>query len=186
MTAFRMTTSAWRRTLVAGVATLSLAAALPASAGPLPIAAARAVPMAATPAVGGAFDGASIVKVRNGRNATAAAIAGGIAVLGLGAAAIASQNRSYGGGYYGGSPGYYAPSNAYYAPSGGYYGAPAYAYEEPAPVYVEPAPVYVDPGPVYATPAYGYGYGYGPRYPRRHHAGGPGKRSMDNFRDSYR
>ena len=44
---------------------------------------------------------------------------------------------------------------------------------------------YVDPAPAYA-PAYGYGYTYAPRPSVRHHAGGPGKRQIDSFRDSYR
>lgn len=189
MSAFSMTSSAWRRTLVAGVAALSLAAALPAAAGPMPVGSVAGLQATqAQPAVAdGAFDGAQIVKVRNGRNATAAAIVGGIAALGIGAA-IASQNRSSygGGGYYGGNgyyaqpQGYYAaPQQQYYAPSASYYEAPqTYVYEEPAPVYVQPAPVY--------APAYGYGYGYGPRSSVRHHAGGPGKRQIDSFRDSYR
>jgi hypothetical protein len=159
MSALSMTTSAWRRTLVAGVAAVSLAAALPAAAGPMPAGAASGLQTQVVPAVAdGGFDGAAIMKVRNGRNATAAAVVGGIAALGLGAAAIASQNRSYGGGYYAQPQGYYAaPQQQYYAPSASYYEAPpAYAYEEPAPVYVEPAPVY--------APAYGYGYGPGYGY----------------------
>ncbi|WP_293866275.1 hypothetical protein [uncultured Alsobacter sp.] len=187
MSAISMTSSAWRRTLVAGVAAVSLASALPAAAGPMPVASAagltaqpeqsRLVPAVAD----GDFDGAQIVKVRNGRNATAAAIVGGIAALGVGAA-IASQNRSYGGGYGGGyyaqPQGYYAaPQQGYYAPAATYYEAPqTYVYEEPAPVYVDPAPAY--------APA--YGYTYAPRPSVRHHAGGPGKRQIDSFRDSYR
>ena len=192
MSAFSMTPSAWRRALVAGVAAVSLAAALPAAAGPMPVGTASGLQTQVVPAVAdGGFDGAAIVKVRNGRNATAAAIVGGIAALGLGAAAISSANRSYGGGYaqpqgyyaapqqeyYAPQQQYYAPQQQYYAPSAGYYEAPqAYAYEEPAPVYVEPAPVY--------APVYGYGYGPGYGHGRWHHK--TGKQQMDDFRDRQR
>ncbi|MHB2165954.1 hypothetical protein [Alsobacter sp. R-9] len=161
-----------RRTVVATGVAAALALSAPAQAAPMgPVG----------PAASVSAPGLPLVQVKNGRKAAGIAAIAGLTALGIGAA-IASQNR----GYYGGG-GYYAqPSYGYAQPSYGYYGQPAYGYEE-APVVVEaPAYGYYAPAPVYVAP---YGddiptYDYRP--PRRHHAGGPAKRQMDNFRDAYR
>jgi hypothetical protein len=71
-----------------------------------------------------------------------AAVAAGVGLGVLGAAAIAANRRAYYG-----DPYYY---------NDGYYAAPAYGYGY-APVYAEPPVVYA-PRPRYYAPRYGYGY----------------------------
>ena len=170
-----------RTAVLAAVATAMAATALPAAAAPLSAAAA------------GGFSSASslpIVQVKNGRNAAIFGALAGVTALGVGAA-IASRNQYDGYGYE--QQGYYQQQ--------GYYGRPGY--------YAQPAPVYgggMYGGPVVVEEPQVYGGGYGPgryyrggptyyeepivtydnRPTRRHHAGGPGKRNIDNFRDGYR
>lgn len=156
------------------VVVAALAAALATSAVP-----AVAAPMSAA-AAGGLAGQSSlpIVQVKNGRNAAIFGALAGVAALGVGAA-IASRNsydNGYGGGYGYSQPGYYAQPQ----PSYGYYGGPV-AVEEPVYGYDEPAAVYAAPR-YYEEPIVTYDN----RPVRRHHAGGPAKRQMDNFRDSYR
>ena len=170
----RQTASTFARNAVlAAVASAMAATALPAAAAP--ITAAAATGLSGTPDL-------PIVQVKNGRNAAIIGAIAGVTALGVGAA-IASRNQ-YDDGYYAqpgypAQPGYYAqPAQVY---GGGMYGGPVVA---------EP-------------PVYGYGYGPGRYYrgspyyeepivtydnrpQRRHHAGGPGKRNIDNFRDGYR
>lgn len=131
-----------RQGIAAGVAALMLVASLPAQAATFPVPgpssrtakgiAAKgieALPAVATPGE------ASLVEVRarkrayrGGNNAAAAAIIGGIAALGIGAAIASSNRRSYydGYGYYDGG---YAPQGYYAEPQPyGYYQADPYAY----------------------------------------------------------
>ncbi len=162
-----MSTFVTSRNAVAGLIAATLAAtAIPATAAPL------------APATAGGFTAGStlpIVQVRKGRNAAAIAAIAGITALGVGAAIASRNNGYYGGGYYD-DPGYA-------------YGAPAYGYGAPV-VVEEPSYGYggYHAAPVYAAPRY---YEepivtYDRRPITRHHAGGPGKRSMDSFRDAYR
>jgi hypothetical protein len=74
-----------------------------------------------------------------------AAIAAGVGLGILGAAAIASSRRAYADPYYGYDNGYYG--SGYYAPS--------YSYE---PVYAEPPVVYAPRARYYAPRYRGYGY----------------------------
>ncbi len=172
-----------RNAVIAAVATAMAATALPAAAAPFSAVAGQDLATQSS---------LPIVQVRNGRNAAVFGAIAGVTALGIGAA-LASRNRydnGYGAGY---APGYgqgyaqgYAPGYApggYYeqpGPAYGYYGAPV-AVEEPSYGYYEPAPVYGRPR-YYEEPIVTYDN----RPARRHHAGGPAKRQIDNFRDSYR
>lgn len=161
-----------RRVVIAAVATAMAATALPAVAAPMSAAGARGLATQSS---------LPIVQVRNGRNAAIIGAIAGVTALGIGAA-IASRNNDGGYGYGYAQPGY-QPQPGYYAqpqPSYGYYGGPV-AVDEPVYGYDEPAPAYAAPR-YYEEPIVTYDN----RPIRRHHAGGPGKRQMDNFRDAYR
>lgn len=160
-----------RNAVLAAVATAMAATALPAAAAPMSAAAAGGISTASS---------LPIVQVKNGRNAAIIGAIAGVTALGVGAA-IASRNRyddGYGYGYQ--QPGYYAQPAPVYG--GGLYGGP---------VVVEQPQVYgggYGPGRYYRDAPYYEGpiVTYDNRPTRRHHAGGPGKRNIDNFRDSYR
>lgn len=141
-----MAVSSRTKLAVSAVVAAVTVASLPAHAAPW----VKSAEIASEPA-------AEQVNWRGRRNGAVIAGAVGLGVLGLAAAAAASERRGYYDDGYGYEPGYgYTPSYGY-APQPVY----EYEYEQPRRRYVE-APVY-GYGPVYRD----HGYGY-----QRHNGGG--------------